>query len=265
MNDQPTNTPSNNSTVSATHNPLNTPPGKPTDLAAIAFAVFFPTLVTLVYFQWLKDSGSSYQQIAYGAGKVLQFGFPVVWVWLWYRGKFRSLSFGQIDKRQLWYGIGFGLFVVASMFSIYFLMIAPTEIATKLIEMVKEKVSGFGVDSFWKYLALGIFYALCHSFMEEYYWRWFVFDYLKKFVSVWTANILSSLGFMAHHVILLAFFFGWESPLTYLFSASIAVGGMFWAWQYQQTGRLRSPWLSHMIVDAGIFALGYFLVKDLFV
>ena len=67
---------------------------------------------------------------------------------------------------------------------------------------------------------------------------------------------------MAHHVILLGFFFNW-SPWTYVLSASIAVGGAFWAWQFNRTGKLRVPWFSHMIVDAGIFSLGYFLVRDL--
>ena len=35
------------------------------------------------------------------------------------------------------------------------------------------------------------------------------------------------------------------------------------AWQYDRTGRLRAPWISHMIVDAGIFGLGYFLIRDM--
>ena len=242
-------------------NRLDRPPGTTSDRIALAFAMIFPTIVTLVYFQWLKDSGSSFQQLAYGIGKVLQFGFPAVWVLIWYRQKL-SWS-GDRNSKQVWLGVVFGLVVSAAMFAVYFLLIQPSEVAAGLTEMVKEKVGGLGVDTIWKYAGLGCFYALCHSFLEEYYWRWFVFDYLKKFTTNLWANILSSLGFMAHHVILLAFFFGWSSPLTYLLSLCIAVGGMFWAWQYNQTGRLLAPWISHMIVDAGIFALGYFLIRDM--
>ena len=47
--------------------------------------MIFPTIVTWVYFQWLKDSESAWQQTAYGLGKILQFGFPVVFVWLFHR------------------------------------------------------------------------------------------------------------------------------------------------------------------------------------
>jgi len=199
-------------------NRLDQPPATKADSLAVLFAMLCPTIVTLVYFQWLKDSGSSFQQIAYGIGKSLQFGFPIVWVLIWYRQKLKWS--GQRNSKQIWLGVGFGFLVVAAMFAIYFLMIQPSEVAVDLTRMVKEKVGGMGLDSVWKYTGLGIFYALCHSFMEEYYWRWFVFDYLKKF----TTNL---------------------------------------AWQYDRTGRLLAPWISHMIVDAGIFALGYFLIRDM--
>jgi len=253
-----------NSQPEATHaTALSSPPAKTSDWMALAFAFVCPTLITLVYFQWLNDASSSYQQLAYGIGKGIQFGFPVVWVWLWYRSKLTWKTTTPLNMNQIWVGIGFGLLVVATMFAIYFLLIAPSEIAATLVETAREKVAGFGVDSLWKYMGLGIFYALVHSFMEEYYWRWFVFDYLKKFTNTWAANILSSFGFMGHHVVVLGLYFGWTSPLTYLFSLSIAVGGMFWAWQYHTTGRLRASWISHIIVDAGIFGLGYFMISDM--
>jgi uncharacterized protein len=53
------------------------------------------------------------------------------------------------------------------------------------------------------------------------------------------------------------------SPWTWLFSLSVAVGGAFWAWLYQRTGSLYGPWLSHLLVDAAIFLVGYDLASDL--
>ncbi len=244
------------------------------DRIAIGFAMLLPTIVTLVYFQWLDHSDSYIQQTAYGIGKAVQFGFPVIWIWCWHRTKLMrhadstqtqlsieaARSSGRL-RYAILTGIIFGLLVVASMFAIYFLLIANSEISPALIAMVKEKVLDLGIDSVWKYAALGAFYALCHSFLEEYYWRWFVFDLLQKFVSTPVAMVVSSLGFMAHHIVLLGFFFNWQW-MTYVLSFCIAIGGVFWAWQFHQTGKLRSSWISHMIVDAGIFALGYFLVRE---
>jgi len=75
------------------------------------------------------------------------------------------------------------------------------------------------------------------------------------------AVAVSSLGFMAHHVIVLATYFGLASPVTWIFSLGIAAGGAFWAWLYHRSGSLLGPWLSHLLVDAAIFAAGYEIVQ----
>lgn len=62
----------------------------------------------------------------------------------------------------------------------------------------------------------------------------------------------------------MATFFSWVSPWTNLFSVSVAVGGVFWAWLYDRSGSLLGPWLSHLLVDAAIFTVGYGLVKAMF-
>lgn len=246
------------------------------DLAAIAFAMVFPTLVTLVYFQWLESAESSMQQIAFGIGKTIQFGFPLVWIWIWHRSRLtRQRESDPKDpsnpdngptsiaiRHAILIGVIFGVAVVAAMFILYFLWIAPSEIGAQLVGLVKEKVADLGISSFWIYAAMGVFYALCHSFLEEYYWRWFVFAGLEKFMPVWAAIAISSLGFMAHHVVLLGFYFDWQW-MTYPVSFCIAVGGMFWAWQFHLTDKLRPSWISHLIVDAGIFALGYVMIRDM--
>ena len=73
------------------------------------------------------------------------------------------------------------------------------------------------------------------------------------------AVVLSSLAFTAHHVILLSIYFG-ASWATILFSLCVAVGGAAWAWIYHRSGSLLGPWLSHLLIDAGIFVVGYDLV-----
>jgi membrane protease YdiL (CAAX protease family) len=72
---------------------------------------------------------------------------------------------------------------------------------------------------------------------------------------------VSSVGFTAHHVILLAVFFGWDSMATWLFSFGICAGGAVWALIYERSKSIYSPWLSHLIVDTAIFAIGYDLVR----
>ena len=236
----------------------------------LAFAIVLPTIVTWIYFVSLKDSPPSSQQSAYSIGKAIQFTLPFVWVLLCCRKQLSGMlpwvdanfeGAGDQDRRpSMAIGIGFGMLVAASVFIGFYFIVKPLGIADQAVAKLNEKVAGLSFDSPLKFALLGLFYALVHSFMEEYYWRWFVFKRLLDHVKFGTAIILSSVGFMAHHVILLATYFGWDSPMAYLISATVAIGGMVWAWLYHRSGKLVGPWISHMIADAGIFALGYVLV-----
>jgi membrane protease YdiL (CAAX protease family) len=247
------------------------------NLIAVVFAIVFPTIVTLVYFKWLSNHSPSVQQSAYAIGKTIQFLFPVVWIWLFFRYRFSRERKKDSDSLlkpdgSTWFArlpnwllsIGFGIDVCIVLAVAWFFFLSGNDAFGGLTAKLQEKISGLGIDQFWKYALLGVFYAVVHSFLEEYYWRWFVYDMLKRFVSISVANVISSLGFMAHHVILLSVYFGWDSPLTYVCSLSVAIGGVVWAWIYQRTGSLIWPWLSHAIVDAGLFSLGYFLVGKMF-
>ena len=159
-------------------------------------------------------------------------------------------------------GVVFGLIVVALMLGIYHWRLASLPMIGPLRENILTKVAGFGIDAPWKFLLMGLWYAIFHSLFEEYYWRWFVFPQCKRFFPLWTAIIVSSIGFMAHHVLVLAFYLGWDSQFTYQVSGCIAIGGIFWAWLYHRTKSLYPIWVSHGIVDAGIFWMGFQIVKE---
>ncbi len=228
--------------------------------SAILFALLFPSLVTLIYFVVLADQAAWLQQGAYLAGKTIQFAFPAIWVFWILREK---PTWRPVVRRGLLLGSGFGLLVMVLMLSLYHGVFKPAGLLDQANEAIREKVLGLELDTIWKYAAVGFFYALCHSLMEEYYWRWFVFGRLRLVRGLASAICISSLGFMAHHVILLATFFGWGSPWTYLFSFSVAVGGAVWAWLYERDGSLYGPWISHLFVDAAIFLVGYDICRDL--
>jgi membrane protease YdiL (CAAX protease family) len=227
--------------------------------AVLGVALAFPTLLTWAYFVLLADTPPLVQQAVYGAGKCLQFALPVLWVWLVLRTKSRW-AWGS--GKSAWIGIAFGAAVLAGMFLLYHVELIPAGQLQMLGDQARTKVQDLGLDSLGKYAATGLFYALAHSFLEEYYWRWFVFGQLRRRMGFAPAMAFSSLGFMAHHVVLLGTYFGFDSPFAYVFSLAVAVGGAVWAWLYESSRSLIGPWLSHMIVDAAIFVVGYDLVKD---
>ena len=51
---------------------------------------------------------------------------------------------------------------------------------------------------------------------------------------------------------------------SWLFAISVAIGGLIWAWLYERTGSLYAAWISHLLVDAGIFFVGWDIVHTLF-
>src|SRR5271156_4434463 len=109
------------------------------------------------------------------------------------------------------------------------------------------------MDSPLRFILGSVLLSSVHALLEEYYWRWFLFGGLRRFMPVSWAVVLSSLAFAAHHVILLASFFGGISWATILFSLCVGVGGAAWAWIYHRSGSLLGPWLSHVLIDTGIF------------
>jgi uncharacterized protein len=225
---------------------------------ALVFALVFPTVLTWVYFIALADNDPSLQKGAYGIGKVIQFAFPLVFVLLLRKER---LQFRGLDTGGLVLAIGFGLVVAGSMLALYYFWLKPAGQFESVIPEVKSKLKGFGITSLAAYAVLAVFYSLVHSLLEEYYWRWFVFGRLRNITPLSAAVAISSVGFAAHHVLVLAKYFGWDSPATWLFSAGVAVGGVVWALVYQKSKSLLGPWLSHLLVDAAIFAIGWDLIR----
>ncbi len=225
----------------------------------IGVALLLPSLITYLYFVVLAQRPAEWQQTAYGVGKTMQFLLPVIWVLAVQRDGTRWGLPPLVGGRR---GLAFGLLVMLGTWFAYQWILQPFGWLDEAGPQVQQKVRGFGVGSIWAYAALTLFYSAVHSGLEEYYWRWFVFDRLRHVTRLPWAILLSSLGFMAHHVIVLGFFFGWQSPLTYLLSGAVAVGGAFWAWLYDRTGSLAGPWLSHALVDVGIFVVGFDIVRN---
>ena len=61
------------------------------DACAVVFALVLPTVVTLAYFVWSEGMDPGVRQAIYGVAKVVQFGFPLVWV-----------LFAQRHRPKLW-------------------------------------------------------------------------------------------------------------------------------------------------------------------
>lgn len=233
------------------------------DIAALIFALVFPSVVTWFYFVQLGGGSSGRAnfgvQLAYAVGKIVQFGFPVLYVWLLYPD---SIFLTSPAGEGIWLGLGFGALVAAGAFMLYFVWLRPSGLLDAAARVGLQKLQDMNVATPARFLLLAIFYSLAHSFLEEYYWRWFVFGWLKHYLPLVLAFAVASIGFMSHHVILLWTYFPDRIFLVVVpLSLSVAVGGVFWCWLYNLTGALNGPWASHLLVDAAIFGVGYLVLR----
>jgi membrane protease YdiL (CAAX protease family) len=231
------------------------------DLAAVGFAITFPTLAAWLYFVALAPGAGSgpspLMQAVYAGSKVVQFGFPVIYLMLADRSGFREWG---LSRKGVGLGVVFGLVVAAGVFPV-FEVLRRVGLLDGVGEALRAKVTELGVPTPGAFAALAAFIALLHSGLEEYYWRGFVFGRLRMAIAFGPAVTVSSLGFMAHHVIILAVYMpGRLCSVAVPLSLCIAVGGAFWAWLYERSGSLLGPWVSHAVVDAAIMAVGWVLI-----
>jgi hypothetical protein len=231
---------------------------------ALLFALLFPSLTAWIYFVVLANrpgapGGASYLAlVTYAASKTIQFAFPLAWVMLIER---RRVILTRPKPAGLRLGLAFGLAVMTLVFAAYFGFLRLNPMLASTPEKVLSRIKLFHADTPLRYALLTLFLAGVHSLLEEYYWRWFVFGELRRLISPVAAIVVSSFGFMAHHVILLWVYLPghfWEAALP--FSLCVAGGGAAWAWLYQRTGTLYAPWLSHLLVDVAILAVGYEMI-----
>jgi uncharacterized protein len=241
--------------------PGTVPRAKRSIALALLFAMTFPTLAAWSYFLGLAGDGQQvnvWQQAAYIGGKIVQFSFPLIFLVLVERHwpVLTRPRFGGLIP-----GLSFGLIVAAFMLGIYLGVLRGSSMLAQTPARLLHKLQEVGMATPTRYVILAVFVVVAHSLLEEYYWRWFVFGRLRQLMSLTPAIVLASLAFMAHHVIVLYVYL----PSKFLsaalpFSLAIAVGGAVWAWLYERSGSIWPPWLSHLLVDAAIFAIGWDLL-----
>jgi membrane protease YdiL (CAAX protease family) len=224
----------------------------------LLFACLFPTFATWLYF--IQLAGTGWAMVAYSATKAVQFLFPVVWIGFVAREKTAGGAPavpGKTAGRGLIFAIVSGLVVLGLVVGLWRPILAASPAFERAPAAVAEKVGSFGIDSGAKFFLLAAFYSVIHSFLEEYYWRWFVFGRLRRGLPFETAAVVASLAFTSHHVLVVGYFLESFGLLTFLVSLVVTAAGLLWAWLYERTGHLVGPWISHALADAALMWVGY--------
>lgn len=232
--------------------------GSPVSFAewlGVAFALLFPTALTIVYFVAAKEN-PALQKGAFTLGKTIQFAFPVLFTAWVLRRPWRLRPF---NRRGFAVGLLFGaaVFGAVALAGTFWADGPLREIVEGVRGNLTPRLESLGLLSRRGYLALALFYCVLHSGLEEYYWRWFAFGRLRTALRPAAAALIASIGFSLHHAVVLGDYFGYASDWTRLGTLAVFFGGFFWCRLYQKCDSIYAPWLSHALVDAAIFYFGY--------
>jgi len=156
-------------------------------------------------------------------------------------------------KKGLLPAIALGIGIYAVILGGYFL-ISPffdfSQIAGAL-----TKNAGVTKENFF-YVSLYISFA--NSFLEEFFFRGFVFTNLKQLSGRKLAYIFSAAAFSLYHV---AMMICWFSPVLFLLvMMGLVIGGMIFNWLNEKLDTIYCSWLTHMFANFAINTIGFILL-----
>ena len=109
------------------------------------------------------------------------------------------------------------------------------------------------------FLYVSLYISFVNSFLEEFFFRGFVFTNLKQLSGRKLAYIFSATAFSLYHV---AMMIGWFSPTIFLLvMVGLAAGGMIFNWLNEKLDTIYCSWLTHMFANFAINTIGFMLLK----
>ena len=176
---------------------------------------------------------------------------PLLWLLLVDRGR---ISWSRPAHGGFVTSIIWGVAIAAVIFAAYWLI---GRLLINQQDMRKIAVE-VGLDDRTKYLLLCVYWICVNSLLEEYVWRWFVFDKCRVLMPSIAAVFASALFFTLHHIVALGAYFDWR--VTVLASLGVFIGGAVWSGLYLKYRSIWPPFVSHAIADVPVFVIGYLLI-----
>jgi uncharacterized protein len=149
-------------------------------------------------------------------------------------------------------GLGLGAAMFACIVGAY-AMVGQTWLDTAVIRKTAITV---GLQNFSIFVWFGIYFTFINSFVEEYFWRWFIDRQCCTLLPKYQATSLSALLFTLHHVIILKFYIP-DGRAIVLGSFGVFAAGLVWSICVRQTKSLWVSYLSHLLADAALHLIAW--------
>ena len=214
--------------------------------AIVALLMIIPIPTISVIFSMNVAQGNI-GNVVWFLSKILMISIPLWWC---FKIDGDRPKFSIPDKEGMKFGILSGLGMSLVLF-LAWLIIGRDYLD---YSQIKDTFSSTGLTDPLIYFGVAAYWILMNSVLEEYVFRWFIFEQFEKIKSGNIAVVFSALAFTLHHTVAMSFMFPvWINILA---SIGIFVGGGIWSWLYLRYRSIWVPYISHMFVDVALFAVG---------
>ena len=214
---------------------------------ALLLLVPVPSLAVLTAMQWWPGPPG---RVVYFLGKAWILALPVLWLTLVDRE-----PIGSSRPTRGGFGLGLALGALSATVIVATAWILRDRIDIGLLRVAVERM---GLLEPSRFLIAGLGWTLVNSLLEEYVWRWFVTSRWVRLVPPAAAIVLAAACFTLHHIVATSFYL--PPALVALASTGVFVGGAVWSWLWWRTGSIWPAWLAHILADAAIFGVGFWLL-----
>jgi membrane protease YdiL (CAAX protease family) len=151
-------------------------------------------------------------------------------------------------RKNILPGIIIGLIFFASIY-LFFIAFSNKIIDTRHITrlLAKWNVSD---SNLFIFLFIMIF---ANSFLEELYWRGYIFNKLQKKIRLWGVILFTALFYSSYHLVTTVNLFSLEYGL--LFTLVVFGAGVFWGYIRGKSDSVYIPIISHLLADLGIMVI----------
>lgn len=165
----------------------------------------------------------------------------------WIRRSFSSKAFTYRKTTLV-----LSLIVFLGILGLYGLLGSQFDLPTIMDELTNK----YGIQA-QTFLYYGLYITLINSFIEEFFFRGFVFLNLRAAGYPKIAYGFSALAFAIYHI---AIFRNWFSlPVFLLALAGLTAGGLLFAYLDAKPNAFINSWIVHMSADAAIILIGLHL------
>jgi membrane protease YdiL (CAAX protease family) len=212
--------------------------------------VVFSSLISCILLYYIEQVLQTNYFIKTGSKLLLFILVPLIYIKFIKKVTFKeALNFNKIDKQHLKLGFIFGLASFFVVLTAYFVLRNFIDLQGIAAEMQnKSKITPAN------FLFVGAYVTFGNSFLEEYFFRGFVFLSLYELNYKRMAYVYSSLLFGLYHM---AIFKNWFNPaLIGLALFGLIFIGFVFDWLNTKSENFLNSWLVHILADSAIIIIG---------